>query len=248
MSALARHVRAALLVPLAALAGTTAAAEAPALPPGTVIEWRSPELTRARRAHDWQRQRILAIEGNAIRYREEDATDGPHGTEVTRIAHRGLVPLFFQVDQYRAERREHVARTIERYAVGRDAIAALFPLKTGARSRIMLNVESETYADLESRPGRSRFAAGSHDYSVERHETIEVPAGRFETFVILIERLRSHELESPPDTARPKSERRAERIWYAMALGWPVKRQQGLLRPDGSFDGITWHVVAIKRP
>lgn len=248
MSVLARCVHAARLAPFAALAAAGAAAEAPALPPGTVIEWRSPELTRARRSYDWQRQTIVAVEGAAVRYREEDGTDAPHGMEVTRIAYRGLVPLFFQVDQYNRERREDRARTIQRFPRESAPLAALFPLKAGARVRIIFDVEQETYPDLKARPETSRFRAGAEDYAVERQETVEVPVGRLETFVILVERIGTHELDDPGDPRRRGRERRAERIWYAPAIGWPVKRQGGPLRPDGSVDDVVWHVVEIRRP
>jgi hypothetical protein len=246
MSALARRLRAALLASFAVLAAADAAAEAPAPPPGTVIEWRSPELTRARRSSDWQRETILAVDGGAIRYRDEDETHGPHGTEVTRIAYRGLVPLYFQVDQYNPERREHRARTIQRFPRERAPLAALFPLKAGARIRLPFDVEEESYADLKARPETGRFRAGAEDYAVERQETVEMPAGRFETFVILVERIGPHDLDNPGDPRR--RERRAERIWYAPAIGWPVKRQRGPLRPDGSVDDVVWHVVEIRRP
>ena len=241
----ARLARAALV---AFSAGATAdAAAQSALPaPGTVIEWRSPELTRARRPYDWQRQRILAVEGDAIRYGEEDGTDGPHGMEITRIAYRGLVPLFFQVDQFDPARRDDRARSIQRFPVDRASLSALFPLKVGSRARILFDVEQELYPDLEAKPEVSRFRAGANDYTVERREAIEVPAGRFDTFVVLVERVATHDLDNPSDPRR--RERRAERIWYAPAIGWPVKRQRGLLRPDGSIGDVLWHVVEIRRP
>jgi hypothetical protein len=53
-----------------------ASAEIAPVTPGTVIEWRDPEVTRAGRPYDWRTHRIVATEGTTVRYVHEGQGGG----------------------------------------------------------------------------------------------------------------------------------------------------------------------------
>jgi hypothetical protein len=60
--------------------------------------------------------------------------------------------------------------------------------------------------------------------TVEKHETIEVPAGRFETIILRLE------AETPPSTH--PGHRVYRRYWYAPALGWYVRHEVVMTGPQ----------------
>jgi len=245
-----RHLPASLALAVLTASAFSPEARADVLPvsPGTVIEWQSPELARMRKPYAWMRHRITAVDGHVVRFEEEEEGVNPeHGFLVTREAYRGLGHLFFQVDQFNPERPDDRSRTIQRFLIAPSRIEALFPLAAGKRARLEIAVEQELYLDLGKRPETFRFEGGAEDFVVERQETVEVPAGRFVAYVVLIERIGTYDLKNPDDHKR--RERRAERIWYAPALGWAVKREEGFIKPEGFVPyPYLWHVVAIKRP
>ena len=91
-----------------------------------------------------------------------------------------------------------------------------------------------------------RSPLGVDEWTVERREAIEVPAGRFDAVVVLWFRRTEFDLKSPEDALRQGL--RAERLWYVPALGWPVRVQEGNVTKDGFVPGWDWHAVAIRRP
>ena len=230
-----------LCLAVACLAASPTSAEVAPVTGGTVIEWRDPEVTRAGRPYDWRTHRIVAIEGTTVRYVHEGQGGGGEIDVVTREAYRGLVPLAMQVDSVRGSVR---SRTHERLQMDAAALAALFPLTPGARLRV--DVATESRYEPVVPPGVFRSPLGVDEWTVERREAIEVPAGRFDAVVILWIRRTEFDLKSPEDALRRGL--RAERLWYVPSLGWPVRVQEGRLTKDGFVPSWDWRAVAIRRP
>jgi hypothetical protein len=76
--------------------------------------------------------------------------------------------------------------------------------------------------------------AGILTVAVERRETITVPAGRFETIVIRSD-------TTLEEVGMGNRATVSARIWFAPALGWPVKKHQ--LTASGAVEG---EAVALK--
>jgi hypothetical protein len=88
-------------------------------------------------------------------------------------------------------------------------------------------------------PNRSWDAEVTMSYEVERKETVTVPAGTFETFVLKRTQLFA-------DAAGKPFRREYTRIWFAPELRWWVKIESKSELPEGA--ATISEAVEIKRP
>jgi hypothetical protein len=105
-----------------------------------------------------------------------------------------------------------------RYAFAYDtsALDAIGRLDDGKTIRFPAKTVSEITHPQTKQVIRNEYA-GASVLTVEKRETISVPAGRFETIVL--------RLESETMPATPPGHRLYRRYWYAPALGWYVRHE-----------------------
>jgi hypothetical protein len=188
-----------------------AAAEAQALPkPGLVIEWRQ-SIEGAGRAA--VRQEIVSVAGSVVSYRESTPANGLPANEFETW--RGLVLIKRRIPQSAAYTESTLSYTLDL-----PALEALLPLAHGRRARIEVKGRAASRLGLTpTAPFRTSDLAGALTIVVERREAVSVPAGRFDTVVI------RHEV-AIEEVGMDNRTTIAARIWFAPALGWPVKKQQ----------------------
>jgi hypothetical protein len=186
-------------------------AQAETLPkPGLVVEWRQ--------SADFGgpvtvRQEIAAVTGTIVAHRETTQGSGAPPTQFETW--RGLVLTKRHVPPSPAFTESTIAYTLDL-----PALEKLLPLTAGHRARI--EVKGRTASRLGTAPTAPFLTGdliGNLTVLIERREAVIVPAGRFDAIVI------RHEvtLEQPGMDNRTTV---AARIWFAPALGWPVKKQQ----------------------
>ncbi len=178
--------------------------------PGLVIEWRQ--------SADFGgpvtvRQQILSVAGSAVAYRE--STLGSAGGPVAYETWRGLVLI-----------RRHIppspafTESTATFMIDVPALERLVPMAPGRHVRI--EIKGRTASRLGTSPTAPFMTAdivGQLSVWIERREILALAAGRFDTVVI------RHEvtLEQPGMNNRTTV---AARVWFAPALGWPVKKHQ----------------------
>jgi hypothetical protein len=96
----------------------------------------------------------------------------------------------------------------------RSAIESIGRLEPGKTARIAARAVS-IHTNPRTKEEMRTEAASVTVLTVEKHETIEVPAGRFETIVLRVEAEQSQ--------GSPAVHRVYRRYWYAPALGWYVQ-------------------------
>lgn len=209
-------IRASALARAAGIAAALGAAphafgEGAALPrPGLIVEWRQ---SAAFGGAVTVRQEILSVAGSTIAYRE--TTLGGAGGPVAYEAWRGLVLLKRRIPPSPAFTESNATFTLDVPALER-----LMPMAPGRGAR--LEVKGRTASRLGTAPTAPFMTAdivGQLSVRIERRETLALAAGRFDTIVI------RHEvtLEQPGMNNRTTV---AARVWFAPALGWPVKKHQ----------------------
>lgn len=111
-----------------------------------------------------------------------------------------------------------------RYEIAYDtaALDAIGRLDIGKSVRIAAKTVS-TLTHPQTKQVVRREYGGTSVLTVEKRETIEVPAGRFETIVLRLDS------EAPPGT--PPGHRVYRRYWYAPALGWYVRHELAMVGP-----------------
>jgi hypothetical protein len=102
------------------------------------------------------------------------------------------------------------------------ALDAIGRLDEGKTVRVTVKTIS-TFTQPQTKQVVRNEASGASVLTVEKHETIEVPAGRFETIVLRLEG------ENAPGTL--PSHRVYRRYWYAPALGWYVRHEVVMTGP-----------------
>ena len=193
--------------------------------PGLAVEWRqSAEFGGPVTV----RQEILSVAGSTVAYRE--FTPGGAGGPIAYESWRGLVLIKRHIPPSPAFTESTAVFTLDARALER-----LVPMTPGRSARI------EVKGRMASRLGVSATApfmtadvVGQLSVRIEGRETLALAAGRFDTVVI------RHEvtLEQPGMNNRATV---AARVWFAPALGWPVKKHQ--------FDnkgGVESEAVAIR--
>jgi hypothetical protein len=208
----------------------TAQAETTALPrPGSSIEWRqSVDIGRPAIV----RQDIVAVAGAIVSYRE--TTLGGPGAPVQHETWRGLVLVKRHIPPSPAFTESTMSVTLDL-----PGLEKLLPLAPGRSIRIDVKGRTASRLGLQpTSPFLTGDLVGTLAITVERRETITVPAGTFATMVIRHEAT----LEQPGMDNRTTV---AARIWFAPALGWPVKKHQ--LDAKGAVAGEAV-ALSIKRP
>lgn len=105
----------------------------------------------------------------------------------------------------------------------RAAIDAIGRLDPGKSARIAARVVS-IHRNPRTKEEMRTETASVTVVTVERHETIEVPAGRFETVVLRV--------EAEHTQGSPSVHRVYRRYWYAPALGWYVRYEIVMTGPS----------------
>ena len=105
----------------------------------------------------------------------------------------------------------------------RAAVDAIGRLDEGKSVRIPMKATSVITHPQTKQEIRNE-SAGATVLTVEKHETIEVPAGRFETILIRME-------GDVPANRLPPSHRTYRRYWYAPAVGWYVRHEVVITGP-----------------
>ena len=105
----------------------------------------------------------------------------------------------------------------------RAAVDAIGRLDEGKSVRIPVKATSVITHPQTKQEVRNE-SAGATVLTVEKHETIEVPAGRFETIRIRME-------GDVPASRLPPSHRTYRRYWYAPAVGWYVRHEVVITGP-----------------
>jgi hypothetical protein len=172
-----------------------------------VIVWRAPAVPTMP-AVTWT---IAPGEGHVSAVRTEARTlfDRMNGESTT---YRAIFPL----------RSADTFGTQHEFEPDRAAIDAIGPLEAGKTARIAARAISIHTHPRNKEVTRTEAAAVTV-LTVEKHETIEVPAGRFKTVVLRME------AESAPGS--PAVHRVYRRYWYAPALGWYVRYEIVMIGP-----------------
>lgn len=195
----------------AALVAAVSIAQAETLPkPGLVVEWRQnadfggPVTVR---------QEIVSASGTVVAFRE--TTIGGAGKPNEYETWRGLVLIKRHTPASPA-----FTESTMTFTVALPALEKLLPLAPARK--VSVEVQGRTASRLglsPTAPFMTSDIAGQLDVTIERRETIVVPAGRFETMVI------RHEV-TLEQVGMDNRTTVAARIWFAPALGWPVKKHQ----------------------
>jgi len=195
----------------AVLLAVAPAAEAQELagPPGDlVIAWRSPQsatmptVTWTIRNGDDQ---VASVRSEARALFDRMTTEGTTYRVVFPVRHVDPFGSLFEFDFDRA------------------AVDAVGRLDEGRTVRIPVKSVS-TYTNPQTKQQIRNEAAGATVLTVEKHETIEVPAGKFETIVIRMEGEAS-------ENRLPPGHRTYRRFWYAPSVGWYVRHEVAIIGP-----------------
>lgn len=189
-------------------AGAADAQELTGPPANLVIAWRSPQsatmptVTFTIRGGDDQ---VASVRTEARALFDRMTTEG--------TTYRVVFPLR-HVDPF---------GSIFEFEFDRAAVDAIGRLDEGKAVRIPMKSVS-TFTNPQTKQEIRNEAAGATVLTVEKHETIEVPAGRFETIVIRIE-------GDAPANRLPPGHRTYRRFWYAPAVGWYVRHEVVITGP-----------------
>jgi hypothetical protein len=190
------------------LAAAPVAAQELAGPAGTlVIAWRSPAVPQM----------------PTVTWTIEPSADGT--AKVTTEARALFERMRGESTMYRALftlRATNQFGFVYQYEFDRAQIDPIGKLEVGKSVRIaskttMTGVNPQTKAPIR----QEVFAEST--LTIERAETIEVPAGKFETFVI--------RLDAGGDQVTPSINTVVRRYWYAPALGWYVRHEMTATGP-----------------
>ena len=105
----------------------------------------------------------------------------------------------------------------------RAAVDAIGRLDKGKAVRIPMKAVS-TFTNPQTKQQIRNEAAGATVLTVEKHETVEVSAGKFETIVIRVE-------GDTSENRLPPGHRTYRRFWYAPAVGWYVRHEVAIIGP-----------------
>jgi hypothetical protein len=205
-------------------AATPAAAQELAGPPGDlVIAWGSPQsvsmptVTFTIRSGDDQ---VASVRSEARALFDRMTTEG--------TTYRVVFPLR-HVDPF---------GSLFEFEFDRAAVDAIGRLDEGKTVRIPLKAVS-TFTNPQTKQQIRNEAVGATVLTVEKHETIKVPAGTFETIVIRTE-------GEAPANRLPPGHRTYRRFWYAPAVGWYVRHEVVIVGP--TINQLNqYHAVKITR-
>jgi hypothetical protein len=189
-------------------AAAARAQELTAPAPGLTIHWRAPAAPTMTTVV-WT---ASAVEGPVATVRTEARTALDRITTEGSV-YRVLFPLR-SVDPY---------GTIYEFEYDRSAADAIGRLDAGKQIRLAVNSVSTITHPQTKQLVRSEHS-GFTLITVEKHETIEMPAGKFETIVLRIEG-DGGVRQSPGITQMHR------RYWYAPALGWYVRHELLMTAP-----------------
>jgi hypothetical protein len=120
----------------------------------------------------------------------------------------------------------------------RAAVDAIGRLDEGKTVRIPVKSVS-TFTNPQTKQQIRNEAAGATVLTVEKHESIAVPAGRFETIVLRME-------GDVPANRLPPGHRTYRRYWFAPAVGWYVRHEVVIAGP--TINQLNqYHAVKITR-
>ena len=205
-------------------------AESAAVPrPGFSIEWRQTvDLGRPAIV----RQEITAVKDTIVAYRE--ITVGGAGAPVGHETWRGLVLLKRHTPQSPAFTESSLQVTLDV-----PALEKLLPMAPGRSVRVDFKGRTASRLGLQpTSPFLTGDLVGTLSIAVERRETVTVPAGTFPAVVIRHEATLEQPGMDNPTTV-------AARIWFAPALGWPVKKHQLDAKGAVASEAVA---LSIKRP
>jgi hypothetical protein len=203
-----RHAAALGALLLAAAAHPLAAQELAGPPGDLVITWRSPQSATMPPVTFTIRggaDQVASVRTEARALFDRMTTDG--------TVYRVVFPLR-HVDPF---------GSVFEFAFDRAAVDAIGRLDEGKTVRIPMRAVS-TFTNPQTKQQIRNEAAGATVLTVEKHETIAVPAGRFETIVIRLE-------GDAPASPLPPGHRTYRRYWYAPALGWYVRHEVVITGP-----------------
>lgn len=186
---------------LASASGATRAQELGAPAEGMAIAWRAPAVPSMPTV-TW---RFTSVQGSTTTLRSETRTLFERMTTESTM-YRVIFPLR-SVDPF---------GTISEFEYDRASLDEIGRLDEGKSVRIAVKtIMTTTHAQLKE-PIRREFS-GFTVLTVERHEAVSVPAGKFDTVVIRLE------ADSVP--VSPAVHRVVRRYWYAPAIGWYVRHE-----------------------
>lgn len=191
------------------IAAGPAAAQELANPPGDlVMAWRSPQSATMVTV-TWTirpgADQVASVRTEARALFDRMTTEG--------TTYRAVFPLR-HVDPF---------GSVYEFAFDRAAVDAIGRLDEGKTVRIPVKSVS-TFTNPQTKQQIRNEHAGATVLTVEKHETVEVPAGRFETIVIRLE-------GDTPASRLPPGHRTFRRYWYAPALGWYVRHEVAIVGP-----------------
>lgn len=171
------------------------------------------------------------------------AVDGPRST--AEVERAGTPPSRYTLHSYRLWYSERVVQPlgtlhqasptgiIDEFAVLRPGMVRSFP----AKLRFEANPSAPTLPN--GQPNRPYAFDLDMTYAVERAERVSVPAGDFDTFVLL-------RTQAFANASGQVIRRDVSRIWYAPAVRWWVKiEQSSSALPDVTNTGVA---IEIRRP
>jgi len=220
----------ALAAAFSAAASAARAESAAALPrPGLTVEWQQKsEGDRVTRA----RHEITAVDGTTVAYRE--ITAGGVGAPMQYETWRGLIMLKRHVPQSDAFTESTFNVTLDV-----AALEKLIPLAPGRRGRFDVKGRTATRLGVQpSSPFLTGDIVGTLSVAVERRETVTVPAGTFAVVVLRHETTLERVGMGNRTTV-------GARVWFAPALGWPVKKQALDAKRAAESEAVA---VAIRQP
>lgn len=194
---------------LIAAAASPAAAQELAGPPGDlVIAWRSPQSATMPTVTFTIRggaDQVASVRTEARALFDRMTTEG--------TVYRAVFPMR-HVDPF---------GSVYEFEFDRGTADAIGRLDEGKVVRIPVKSIVTITSPQTKQQMRNEYA-GASMLTVEKHETVEVPAGKFETIVIRMEG------DTPPNRL-PPGHRTYRRYWYAPALGWYVRHEVVIAGP-----------------
>lgn len=206
------------LAAIVVMTGGAGAQELGAPAEGLVIRWRSPEVPQMP-AVTWT---AIGVDGQVTTMRSEArALFDRMVTQSTM--YRVLFPV----------RGTDAFGTVSEFEYDRAAIDTFGRLDPGKTFRVGVKAVSKM-TNPQTKQQTQYERASVMIVTVERHETIEVPAGKFATVVVT--------LEDEGAQATPAIHRVVRRYWYAPAVGWYVRYQ--IIATGPQLDQVNHYVAA----
>jgi hypothetical protein len=222
-----RHTASAAFI-LALIAAPAAAQELAPPQPGFTIKFRYTATKGAAPGDDTFR--IVAVDGSRTTAEVERAGNPP--SRYTLHSYR----LWYServIQPHGTLHQESPTGIIDEFAVLKPGMVRSFP----AKLRYEANAALPTLPN--GQPNRSYAYDLDMSYAVERTERMNVPAGDFDSFVLL-------RTQAFADSSGRIFRRDLSRIWYAPALRWWVKiEQSSSALPDVTSTGVA---IEIRRP